>query len=234
MKKIILLSTALMTALMLVTVPHGSCAAYNYVTKTLENPTTPNGEWLEGLSLDRVDKVDATLGTLKSIEITIAASIGGKLGYEALNSYNTNLSFNNVSGTVDIVLPVVGTRKYTDNFGPFTFNNIPGYDGTADWGGTSGAQHDFGVVKNDIVSFSADSDLSQFTKDTGTNPLFLRTTANFNWAATYNGKVLTFFDTKPDITVTVKYGYLVPEPGSILALTTGLVGLVGIGLKRRK
>lgn len=234
MKRIVTLIVPLVTALMLTAVPYGSCASFNYVTKTLENPTTPSGDWLEGLSLDKVDKNDASLGTLTGVEITISAKIGGTLGYEALNSYNTNLAFNNVSGEVDIALPVVGTKSYTNSFGSFTYNSIPHYDGTADWGGSSGAQQNFGIVKTDVVGYTLASDVSWFTKDTGTDPLFLRTTANFNWAATYNGKVLTFFDTKPDISLSVKYIYEVPEPGSMLAFASGLVGLVGLGIRRRK
>lgn len=194
------------------------------VSFSATNPAA-GSNWAQNLS---ISGFDSSLGTLTSVELKVSAALGGEVKYEAINAYPTSIGFD-VKGKI-----VVGLPDASDLTQSLDWNgtaSAAAYDGTFDWLGTSGGSTAISAVATPLdIVYTDPAKLSQFVGAS----IVLPTTATFKQNATCEGSVITWFDTKPNVTVDVIYTYAVPEPGSLLAIASGVIGLVGMSLKRRK
>ncbi len=174
-------------------------------------------DWASSVS---IAKFNPALGTLNSIEIEIQGHMEGTAKFEHRGGSAATVTMN-LSADLLVQRPdksdLVGTWPTAT-----TVDNVTGFDGTVDFGGTSGRTH-AGLsanLTNSTLTSSA-SDLALFT---GTGNIALPVLASAGSAATGSGNMVFDFTNLASAGVKVTYNFApVPEPSA-------LVGLVGMGL----
>lgn len=220
MNKILLASVATMA----ISATAASAATLEF-TDSVSVQTT---DWSETLA---VSQFDSALGTLTSVMVMLAGGVEGEAKAESLDNAASTVTLQldaeitastALLGNVGTVLPVVDVST-----------GLTAFDGTIDFGGTSG--FDAGTISatdSDMNTFFG-VDMSEFI-GAGTVSIFVA--AEGNSAATGAGNIVSQFATRADATVTVKYTYdeaisAVPLPAGLVLMGTALAGL---GLMRRK
>jgi len=173
-----------------------------------------------------IQKFDASLGTLVSIEFTLSGHVEGTIRFESMDSSPT---------TVDACLKAeIELRRPDDSLIVETFplasvsEDVTAYDGVMDWGGTSGRTYDglSGDKTETLVSPPPSSDLALFT---GTGSIVLPIVATGCSTASGGGNLISQFITSASAYVEVTYTYdepAIPEPATLLLLVSGVSGLV--------
>jgi len=184
-------------------------------------------DWADSVS---ITQFNPALGTLNSVQIDLDAHVEGSAKFEHRgNKPATVLMY--LWANVEVQRPdtslLVGASPIQT-----TIDSVTKFDGTVDFGGTSGRTHDglSGNQSNSTVTSDA-ADLALFI---GTGSIVLPVLANAASGATGSGNMLFDFLTNASADVTVTYDYTVPEPSALIGLAgMGLVG-VGMWVRRRR
>ena len=162
--------------------------------------------WQEQMS---VPQFDPALGTLVSVDITLSGTISGEAKAENLSPspgmldfmYQAEIELFDIGGTSLIVTtPQLNLQ-----------DNVTGYDGTTDFGGTSGVTHgNLSVSDSDGASAPADVPLADFI---GLGTLTLDVDARGTSTVSGPGNVVSQFITNAEATLDVCYNYIAADPG---------------------
>ena len=200
-----------------------NAAMLSFMDEVALQPTN----WNETLS---ISKFNPNWGTLNSIKYTLDGRVEGSAKYENLDAaaatitldLEAQITLQKPDGSLLVqVFPLV---QVNDNAGAF--------DGTIDFGGTSGATFDnlMGEESDSLTSTNI-LDLILFT---GEGSIDLPIVAVGLSSGTGAGNLITQFKTDALAKVTVEYDYTpVPIPAGLWLLGTGLIGLWGLKRKKR-
>ncbi len=228
--RIILLGVVLTLALSM-----GASAGSVNATVTPSSIGLQETDWISTLS---VSKFDVSLGTLTSVVITLYGNVNDTIRFENMAAsastvnagINTAFSLSGPSPIVTLSMSIAISKS----------NTVTAYDGTLDWGGPppySGNQFNgsgreyVDLVDSNSTSSTFNTNLSMF-QGIGTYNLTAGATANS--FATGSGNLVTWFTSRAGASATVVYNYReVPEPASLLALSSGLIGLIGFCVRKK-
>jgi len=187
-------------------------------------------DWASSVS---ITKFDPALGTLNSIEIEFQAHMEGTIKFEHRGgtpaTVTTSLSAELLLQRPDLTnLVVDGGLTVT------TVDSVSGFDGTVDFGGTSGKTH--GPLSANLSNTTLTSSAADLALFTGTGDIVLPVLASAASAATGSGNMVIDFTDLASAGVKVTYDYApVPEPSTLVGLLgMGLVGLALVWRRRAK
>ncbi|MGB6169449.1 MAG: choice-of-anchor E domain-containing protein [Geitlerinemataceae cyanobacterium] len=178
-----------------------------------------------------IPQFDSSLGELTNIFIELAGSVSGSIQLESTDADSSNVTANLVSeiklqrpdmSDLVVVLPTASEDA-----------NFTAFDGTVDFGGTSG------LTSNNLSETATESilltDPSDFGIFLGTGNLVLPVAALGRSNASGSGNLATVFQTFAGADITVSYEYTerptaVPEPNAPM----GALALVGLGMMAKR
>lgn len=182
-------------------------------------------------------KFDSTLGTLTSVLVELHETLSSTVKMENKGGSAGTLGAT-VSGTVSLGLPTGGALLATTS--AITSFAAARYDGTTDYGGTSGKTSLLDASADSQILFFAPADLALFT---GTDSLHLGISGQARTTFTGPSNRSTGVVSLTGGTVRVTYTYeppvittptvAVPEPDTWALLAAGL-GMVGMLAARRR
>ncbi|MDZ4771922.1 MAG: choice-of-anchor E domain-containing protein [Planctomycetota bacterium] len=169
-----------------------------------------NTNWANNVS---VSKFDTGLGTLQSISFQLTGNIAGAVRIESLDTAATVVQ-TNFQATLTLTRPDLSVIVVTVPIANFN-DSLTAFDGTTDFGGTSGVSH-LGITANQMNSATSPppaSDLVLFSGPPGLpGNIVLPVTAVGSSVATGSGNLITQFQTAAAAQVQVCYTYLVNTP----------------------
>lgn len=187
----------------------GSAAAQTQTVCFTDTIALQPTNWSGSVS---IPKFDPNLGTLQSIAFDLTGNVQGSARAESLDaaptivntSFSANITLTRPDASVIVVtLPVA---NFSDSF--------TAYDGTLDFGGTSGAIH-AGINVTDTQSFTSPPPASDLVLFSGAGNIVLPVSAQGASLATGAGNLITQFMTDAAATVRVCYTFLPNTPPSI-------------------
>ncbi|WP_229215397.1 choice-of-anchor E domain-containing protein [Duganella sp. CY15W] len=185
----------------------------------------------DGATTLDLSKFNASLGQLQSVKVELFTNFTGSINVEN-TSTSSPLSFTQwVSSTV--TLAISPTAALTTNSSDHKSATLGVYDGTTDFGGTSGGSVSFSANGHETVIYSDSATLAAFS---GPGSLQALVSGSSNsWGSLENGNQVNAIPTQIDTYAKVTYTYItaVPEPETYAMLLAGL-GLVGVVARRRK
>jgi len=213
MKKLAMTSFVCVFALLI------ACSAA-FAVETL-GVSSQETDWVETLSFAQYQGAAA----LQAVQIDFVGGVTGLMAYENRAATARTITMQ-MASTLELILgadtllsinPVV-TKSY----------DAGAYDGVLDFGGTSGAtDNDINVTETGSITLT--SDLTPFI---GNGTVDLDVSAIGNSSQSGSGNLTTWFTNLAGAEVTVTY-IPVPEPSALIALGTGIIGLVGLKLRKR-
>ncbi len=159
-----------------------------------------------------VPKFNPTLGTLLSIQFTLRGDIRGSARAESLDASPTTVT-TQFSANLALTRPDMSTIVVSVPVANFV-NNFTAFDGTIDFGGTSGVTHS-GISATDSQVVTSPPPVSDLALFTGVGNIVLPVAAQGSSIATGSGNLITQFNTEASATVTVCYTYAPNTPPSV-------------------
>lgn len=201
-------------------------AAQLTYTDTIPLSTT---NWANSIS---IPKFDATLGTLDQITFILAGHIEGAASLENLETVPANVTVD-LSAKLKLMRPDTSVIVVTIPVASVT-ELIPAFDGVMDFGGLSGRTHE-NLSANHSESAVIPPPASDLALFSGTGNIILPVSAEGFSSGSGAGNLLLQFNTLASAEATVRYDYTpVPEPSGLLALLTGIPGLLGMAMRYRR
>lgn len=181
-----------------------------------------------------IPKFDATLGTLTSIQFSLAGHVEGSAKFESLDAAPATVTMD-LSAMLKLQRPDLSTLVVTIPV-VSTLDNVTAFDGVIDFGGTSGRTYpDLSADKTESAASSAPGDLVLFTATFLGENITLPVVATGASSGSGAGNLVLQFGTFASADASVTYFYdPIPEPSSLLALLAGVGGLAGAISFRRK
>lgn len=189
---------------------------------------TKKTTWSDSLS---VSKFDPSLGTLTGVSWTFGGNVAGNAQAESLDAAPAVLSLD-LKATITVQKPGGGQLAQVIPVVNNTYN-ASAFDGTIDFGGTSGVSF-LGLTGSGSDSGSVPS--SDWADWTGIGNVTLATDAVGASAGTGAGNLITLFNTDAGADFRVTYSYdpaVVPEPGTLAMSGVVLLGAFGVWRRRR-
>jgi len=197
-----------------------------YIIQTVNLPTQSTN-WASVIS---INKFDPNLGTLNSIKFEIDGYVSGTSRFENLGPSPS---------TVTTTLKAVINLKRADNSliaqvapAVVKVDNATGFDGTIDFGGTSGRTHS-GLLGSASATKTSPPPASDLVLFTGPGTINLKVDATGSSSGSGSGNVIYWFTTfaAADVKVTYDYTppYVVPEPSTLLLIGSGMASIFGFG-----
>jgi len=190
-----------------------------------------------------INKFDTNLGTLNSIEFELTGAVKGDVKFESLDAAESTVTAT-LSSLLELNLP---DDTVFAELNPFVSvsDELSAYDGTIDFGGTSGRSYtrDEGngvrgsTTKTIKIDAPTESDLALFAARGG-GSLDFSVNAEGRSVGTGSGNLITQFATLASAGVRVSYDYEEHEPRKIPeptgALGIGIAGGLALLRKRKK
>lgn len=175
---------------------------------------------------------DSSLGTLNSVDFSLAASVTGSAAYESTDGSATTISLD-LAALLTLKRPDLSTLVTA-----FPVANITeaatAYDGVTDYAGTSGSS--FTGLSGSLTEVSSSFSAADFALFTGLGTIDLDMSAQGFSTGSGSGNLTTQFSTFADASVTVTYNYsvaAVPVPAAVWLFGSGLIGLVGVARRKQ-
>jgi protocatechuate 3,4-dioxygenase beta subunit len=169
------------------------------LTKTVTFPSTETDFNLSGV----LDQFDPSLGQLQSVEIQHAGSITSEIKVENLSQVSASNISGNVSGTLTLTAPGVNNNLAINGSAGSFHAGI--YDGTLDFGGTSGTSFGQRTANGSNTITLTGSDITPYI---GTGTVNVNEAAVATSSATGGGNLDVLVNSTATSTITVIYHYL--------------------------
>lgn len=191
-----------------------------------------------------INKFDTNLGTLNSIEFEFTGAVKGDVKFESLDAAESTVTAT-LSSVLELNLPDDDTLFAELNPFVSVSDELSAYDGTIDFGGTSGRSYtrDEGngvqgsTTKTIKIDAPTESDLALFAARGG-GSLDFSVNAEGRSVGTGSGNLITQFATLASAGIRVSYDYEENEPRKIPeptgALGIGIAGGLALLRKRKK
>lgn len=159
-----------------------------------------------------IPKFNPNLGTLQSISFQLTGNVQGSARAESLDASATivNTSF---QASITLTRPDLSVLVVTLPIANFS-DSFTAFDGTIDFGGTSGATH-ANINVSDTQGFTSPPPIGDLALFTGAGNIVLPVTAQGSSNATGAGNLITQFTTNAAADVQVCYTYIPNTPPSI-------------------
>ncbi len=154
-------------------------------------------------------RFDPTLGELISIELQVSASVRGSARIESLDAAASLVAtqfavdMEITQSDMPLALFMIPVANFLDSFAA--------YDGTIDFGGTSGLTHD-GIEAHDQMSYVLPMTPENRAIFSGTGMIDFVADAQANSSAAGGGNLIAQFDTMAGVDVQVCYAFLGNNP----------------------
>lgn len=221
----------LLLGVMLICAIASSSALADEVTYSGSVPLTTTN-WSSSIS---IPKFDPTLGNLTGLTFSLTGYVQGSAKFESLDAAPATVTMD-VAAQIKlqrpdltdlvVVLPTVSTS-----------DSVTMFDGTIDFGGTSGKTYAM-LSNSKTETFASPPPLSDLALFTGVGNIVLPVAATGMSKGTGAGNLLTQFNTSASADARVKYVYTpntaVPEASSVLLALSGLGTIAGLTRLRRR
>ncbi len=219
-------TTVIASAVLIAAATQVNAASISY-TDTVDVQST---NFVDTVSLS---KFDPALGTLTSIDFEWTGHLEGTAKFESLDGSATIVT-TNLAAELKLKRPGGGSDIVIATPLAQNVDNASAFDGTIDFGGTSGKTHT-GLVA-DLLVVETSTSASDFALFSGIGNIILDVAATGDSMGSGAGNLITQFSTSAGASLKIIYNYdavtPVPEPSTYALIIAG-VGLLSLRRRRR-
>lgn len=181
-----------------------------------------------------IPQFDPTLGTLTSVVFSLTGTVDGSIQLESLDAAPSTVT-SALTATISLLRPdssaLVVVIPVSSNS-----NNLSAFDGTIDFGGTSGVT--LSGLTNTVTNTATDTTVMDFALFTGVGNILLPVSGNGHSSASGAGNLIAEFHTNASAGVQVTYNYTpfvtnTPEPTTFAMFGLG-IAMVGASRLRKR